>query len=71
MTLLKSDRIAISGEIAPSFLKHRLLFFDRIGVFELAGVYKLLRIDALCAEGDRLKAQLPRTKGKVLGGRKW
>ncbi|MGY2902165.1 hypothetical protein [Bradyrhizobium sp. URHC0002] len=29
------------------------------------------KIDRLCAERDRLKAELPKTKGKVLGGRKW
>jgi hypothetical protein len=31
----------------------------------------LEKIDGLCAERDRLKAELPRPKGKVLGGRKW
>ena len=29
------------------------------------------KIDALCAERDRLKADLPKPKGRVLGGRKW
>jgi hypothetical protein len=29
------------------------------------------KIDTLCVERDRLKADLPRPKGKVLGGRKW
>jgi hypothetical protein len=29
------------------------------------------KIDSLCAERDRLKAELPKPKGKVLGGRKW
>jgi hypothetical protein len=29
------------------------------------------KIDGLCAEWDRLKAELPKPKGKVLGGRKW
>ena len=29
------------------------------------------KIDALCLERDRLKAVLPKSKGKVLGGRKW
>jgi hypothetical protein len=29
------------------------------------------KIDGLCTERDRLKAELPRLKGKVLGGRKW
>jgi hypothetical protein len=32
---ISSDRIAICGEAVPDFLKQRLLFFDRIGVFEL------------------------------------
>jgi hypothetical protein len=31
----------------------------------------LEKIDSLCAERERLKAELPRPKGKVLGGRKW
>ncbi len=29
------------------------------------------KIDVLCTERDRLKAQLPKPKGKVLGGRSW
>jgi hypothetical protein len=29
------------------------------------------KIDRLCADRDRLKAELPRPKGRVLGGRKW
>jgi hypothetical protein len=29
------------------------------------------KIDSLCAERDGLKAELPRPKGKVLGGRNW
>ena len=29
------------------------------------------KIDGLCAERERLKAELPKLKGKVLGGRKW
>jgi hypothetical protein len=29
------------------------------------------KIDGLCAERVRLKAELPKPKGKVLGGRKW
>ncbi|MGY4573441.1 hypothetical protein [Bradyrhizobium sp. USDA 3256] len=29
------------------------------------------KIDALCADRDRMKAALPKLKGKVLGGRKW
>ena len=29
------------------------------------------KIDGLCAERDRLKAELPKCKARVLGGRKW
>ncbi len=29
------------------------------------------KIDGLCADRDRLKAETPRPRGKVLGGRKW
>jgi hypothetical protein len=29
------------------------------------------KIEGLCAERDRLKAEMPKPKGKVLGGRKW
>jgi hypothetical protein len=29
------------------------------------------KIDGLCAERDRLKANIPRPKGKALGGRSW
>lgn len=29
------------------------------------------KIDGLCAERDRRKAEIPRPKGKVLGGRSW
>lgn len=29
------------------------------------------KIDALCVDRDRMKAQLPKQKGRVLGGRKW
>ncbi|WP_246667409.1 hypothetical protein [Bradyrhizobium macuxiense] len=29
------------------------------------------KIDGLCADRDRMKAALPKPKGKVLGGRKW
>jgi hypothetical protein len=31
----KSDRIAISTDLFPEFLKQRLLFFDRIGLFDI------------------------------------
>ncbi len=36
-------RIAICGEYAPDRLKHRLLFFDRIGIFEPEVLTMLLR----------------------------
>lgn len=29
------------------------------------------KIDSLCTERDRLKAELPKPKGRVLVGRKW
>jgi hypothetical protein len=29
------------------------------------------KFDGLCAERDRLKAELPKPNAKVLGGRKW
>jgi hypothetical protein len=29
------------------------------------------KIDGLCAERDRLKAELPKCNARVLGGRKW
>ena len=31
----------------------------------------LHKIDSLCVERDRLKAELPKPKGRVLGGRQW
>ena len=31
----------------------------------------LEKIDGLCAERDRLKAEVPKPKGRVLGGRSW
>jgi hypothetical protein len=52
-----------------------LLLLQRAGI-STASTEALLqqmleKIDGLCAERDRLKAELPRTKGRVLGGRKW
>jgi hypothetical protein len=38
-----SERIAICGEVAPSYLKKRILFFDRIAAFDLESVIHLLR----------------------------
>jgi hypothetical protein len=43
MTPSKSDRIAICGEYLPRALKHRFLFFDRIGVVALENTLELLR----------------------------
>jgi hypothetical protein len=46
MTPSKSDRIAICGELVHSslkYLKHRLLFFDRVGIFDLATIMVALR----------------------------
>jgi len=31
----------------------------------------LTKIEGLCAERDRLKAELPKPEAKVLGGRNW
>jgi hypothetical protein len=42
MTISKSDRIAICGELFPGSLKQRLLFFDRIGVLGLEDTMALL-----------------------------
>jgi hypothetical protein len=51
-----TDRIAICGEIIPTSLKHRLLFFDRIGVVDLENVYKLLATRSeLAAEANDLE----------------
>jgi hypothetical protein len=46
----KSDRIAICGEFGPGDLKHRLLFFDRIGVPGLETIKERLRRHS---RGDR------------------
>src|SRR5262245_49420091 len=39
-----SDRIAICGEFFPAHLKHRLLFFDRLGFHKIEAAIKFLRI---------------------------
>jgi hypothetical protein len=44
MTPSKSDRIAICGELIPQSLKHRLLFFDRIGVFSIEKVVEMVHL---------------------------
>jgi hypothetical protein len=52
-----------------------ILQLQRAGISTASGEALLQRmldkIDGLCAERDRLKAELPKQKGKVLGGRKW
>jgi hypothetical protein len=44
MSPSNSDRIAICGELFPRSLKHRVLFFDRIGVSEIESTVRLLRL---------------------------
>jgi hypothetical protein len=52
-----------------------ILRLQRAGIPTTSAEALLLRmldkLDSLCAERDRLKAELPRPKGRVLGGRKW
>lgn len=55
--------------------RKEILQLQRAGIPSLA-VEELLqrmlnKIDDLCAERDRMKATLPRTRGRVLGGRSW
>jgi hypothetical protein len=54
--------------------RREILQLQRAGVTtasaEVLGQGMLDKIDGLCAERDRLKAELPR-KSKVLGGRSW
>jgi len=55
--------------------RKEILLLQRAGIPTTSAEALLQRIldkiDGLCAERDRLKAELPRPKGKVLGGRKW
>jgi len=57
--------------------RHRkeILMLQRAGIPTIAADSLLQRmldkIDTLCAERDRLRAEMPKPKGKVLGGRKW
>ena len=55
--------------------RKEILLLQRAGIPTTSAealLHRMLeKIDGLCAERDRLKAELPRPKGKVLGGRKW
>jgi hypothetical protein len=56
--------------------RREILQLQRSGIPTAAAEILLQRmfakIDSLCAERDRLKAELPgHNKGKVLGGRRW
>jgi hypothetical protein len=55
--------------------RKEILQLQRTGIPTTSGEALLQRmldkIDGLCAERDRLKAELPKPKGKVLGGRTW
>ena len=55
--------------------RKELLQLQRAGI-SIASAEALLqrmqdKIDSLCTERDRLKAELPKPRGRVLGGRKW
>ena len=55
--------------------RKEILLLQRAGIPTTSAEALLLRmldkIDGMCAERDRLKAQLPKARGKVLGGWKW
>jgi hypothetical protein len=55
--------------------RKEILLLQRAGIPTTSAEVLLQRmldkIDGLCAARDRLKAELPKPKGKVLGGRKW
>ena len=55
--------------------RKEILLLQRAGIPTTSAealLHRMLeKIDGLCTERDRLKAELPRPKGKVLGGRKW
>jgi hypothetical protein len=55
--------------------RKEILLLQRAGIPTTSAETLLQRmldkIDGLCAQRDRLKAELPKPKGKVLGGRKW
>jgi hypothetical protein len=55
--------------------RREILLLQRAGISTTAADALLQRmqdkIDALCTERDRLKAELPKARGRALGGRKW
>jgi hypothetical protein len=55
--------------------RKEILLLQRAGISTSSAEALLQRIldkiDALCTERERLKAELPRPKGRVLGGRSW
>jgi hypothetical protein len=55
--------------------RKEMLLLQRAGIATASAEVLLQRmldkIDSFCAERDRLKAELPKPKGRVLGGRKW
>jgi len=55
--------------------RKEILLLQRVGISTISAEALLCRmldkIDSLCAERDRLKAELPKPKVIVLGGRKW
>ena len=55
--------------------RKEVLQLQRAGISTVSAEALLRRmldkIDTLCTERDRLKAELPKPKGRVLGGRQW
>ena len=55
--------------------RREILLLQRAGLSMLSAealLHRMLeKIDTLCSERDRLKAELPKPRGRVLGGRKW
>lgn len=55
--------------------RKEILTLERAGIATASAKVLLQRMidrtDGLCAERDRMKADQPKPKGKVLGGRKW
>jgi hypothetical protein len=74
------SKVRIRSEIAFMRLQVRrqrkeILLLQRAGISTTSAEALLQRmldkIDGLCTQRDRLKAELPRPKGRVLGGRSW
>ena len=55
--------------------RKEILQLQRAGIATVSAEALLQRmldkIDTLCAERERMKAELPKPKAKVLGGRNW